>query len=427
MRLISTALSFFRSSRLAAKQAQSLLLIATLAAVAVPAQAADRFRLDLDNMRIRGSEGEQTINLRKLLREQHGDFDAERFELRNVLVVGKSRKNNGQIKLTVNDIDGAPTAVAGTPDRFNDNAGETFGRYELQPANPAASNGRWLLKAEGGLKLRRVLLWVNDCAQGDCVAQTQPTTRKLSFNDTVYRLAKSKDAEQIGLRAELKKAYGIELNDAELKNVQLISKTRQGQTGRALLINGEDVVRRMDLPGGPGQFKGTDPASYRSTNIEPRLQNRKNRNDTRGRWILQLQGANIKVKEILVTTIDRAYWRPGQPSAASSSNTSTDAAPRNLCTAGNCPSGSTVVKSASGPRSCYASSDGRQIDRREGAMVKWREGCVDGTCKSRTETCFESRTCLCANGRWRRLSLRFCDQKDALQQRHLRNELTSQV
>jgi len=247
--------------------------------------------------------------------------------------------------------------------------------------------------AEGGLKLRRAVLWVNDCAQGDCVSQNQPTTRKLSFNDTVYRLAKNKETQRIRLRSELKKAYGIELNDAELKNVQIISKTREGQKGRALLINGEDVVKRVDLPGGTGQFKGTDPASYGSTDIVPRLENRKNRNDTRGFWILELKGANIKVKEILVTTIDRKYWRPGQDSAAS-----TDAAPRNLCTAGNCPSGSTVVKNASGPRSCYASSDGRQIDRRDGARVKWREGCADGTCKSRTETCFESRTCIGADG-----------------------------
>jgi len=61
-------------------------------------KAADRFRLELNDLRIEGGTGEQTINLRKLLREQHGDFVADRFELRNVRVVAKSRKNNGSAR-----------------------------------------------------------------------------------------------------------------------------------------------------------------------------------------------------------------------------------------------------------------------------------------------------------------------------------------
>ncbi len=367
-----------------------LALVVALAAVAMPAHAVERFTLEMNNLRIKNAEGEKRFNLKALLKQQHGAFDDERFELRTVRVVAKSRINNAQVRLSVNDIDSAPVDVAGTKEKFGDPARSTFGRYELEPANPAATDGKWWLSAKGALRIDRIVLFVNDCGLGECVAQTQPTTRKLSFNDAIYRLANKDGTHTIKLRNELKNAYGVSLADAHLKSIEIVSKTKENQTGRAILTIGEQVAQRVDLPAGPGAFKSNDPASYGSTLIEPRFQT----SGEGGRWVLELRKANIRVREILVTTIDRAYWRPGKQ-AASASGTAT---PRALCNADNCPQGSKVTKSATGPRSCYASSDGRQIDRRNGAVVTWREGCADGTCQSRNETCFESRTCLCANG-----------------------------
>lgn len=368
----------------------SVALLVAVAAVAAPAQAAERFNLDMNNLRIKNAEGEKRYNLRAMLKQQHGAFDSERFELRTVRVVAKSRINNAQIRLSINDLDTAPVNVAGTKEKFGDNERSTFGRYELEPANPAATDGKWWLKAQGALRIDRVVLFLNDCGLGECIAQTQATTRKLSFNDTIYRLAKKDGTHTIRLRNELKNAYGVSLADAHLKSVEIISKTKEDQMGRAILILGDQVAQRVDLPAGPGAFKSNDPGSYGRTMIEPRFQT----SGEGGRWVLELRKANIRVREILVTTIDRAYWRPGNQ-AASAAGTAT---PRALCTADNCPKGPAVTKSATGPRSCYASSDGRQIDRRNGAVVSWREGCADGSCQSRNETCFESRTCLCANG-----------------------------
>ncbi|MDD0852620.1 hypothetical protein HBN50_05905 [Halobacteriovorax sp. GB3] len=136
-------------------------LLAGLLLSALGTQAAvQRIQLPLQDEHLRG---ESTIKLKQLLKAQTGKT-AKGLELLRVAIVAKSKKGHGKVHLTVGQDDSLKEIIDGRPYDFDDSHRSTFSRIVLR--NPAlSSQGVWQLKLKGNIKVRKVVLIVDEKRQ----------------------------------------------------------------------------------------------------------------------------------------------------------------------------------------------------------------------------------------------------------------------
>jgi hypothetical protein len=250
----------------------------------------------------------------------------------------------------------------------------------------------------GNHKLRFVKATLRDCWQGQCARRGRndrgrDVVRVLELNDQEFRAGK--DGETIYLQRMLADKYpNIDLDDYTLKAVQVDAKSRRGGGSVALRL-GDVTTEPSNIGGSEDKFSSNDPSTFYRLAF-----NRPAGADSERVWQLLLKG-RLKVRNIVVV------MAPTQGRDAAGGGSRNDSSKQNnkkkmtKCTGNNCGKGREVIARASGQRSCYTAGDGRYVDKRDNATVAFRNGCRNGACQEQRERCYESRTCVCADGEGR--------------------------
>lgn len=384
----------------------ALALAAVLTMVTAPQlQAEERVIVPMDVTEINHSDDVQTIQLRNEIRKLRGEVDNERYELAYVSILAKSRNNNGRAWIGIDQIEGEVIKIDGSESVFKDESNESFNRVRVPIPSPKSMTGKWSLNLKGRLKIRRIIIGLNDCGKGECRVQQVETRRVIPLGDSEVRVPDSERV--IDLRRLVQNYDGeLQLNEASLVKVDLMIKMFERDGGIIRLAPHGQKVVQTSLTGNRNNYRNRGDETFTRIELEPRDASR-----TRGAWDLILRAGTFRLREIAVTTIDRAYWRAdGKPLAAAGEEEKKEAkkpvgkgknqqgARNNNCDRDKCRPSRRVQARATGALSCYASSDGRMIDRRDGAKMTIVQGCADGACMKSTETCWESRTCKCADG-----------------------------
>jgi|GEM_PF-3135780 len=376
-------------------------MLFTLSGTAV--QAEERIAIPIDHREITNDGDVETLQLRGMIKRMRGEVDRERYELAWVAVMAKSRRDNSRLWLGIDQVEGERVRLDGNVNDFDDRDIETYTRIRLPVPSPKDHSGHWALNIKGPVKLRRLIIGLNDCGKGECRVQQVETRRIIPLEDSEVRVPS--DSRVIDVRRLVERYDGnISLREASLVKVEVLTKIFERDGAVVRLDTENQKAVRTQMTGNRRNYRNPDADSFTLVELSPR-----DVSSTKGKWDLTLRKGTFRVREIAVTTVDRAFWRSNgaalpPPSEEEKKEDEEDGrdpkrqAKKNNCNRNNCKPSRKVKSRASGPRSCYASGDGRQIDRRDGATMSIVQGCSDGTCMKRSETCYESRTCKCADG-----------------------------
>ena len=112
----------------------------------------ERFELTFNRNRV--FRGQQTIFLKRRLREEYG-VNLNRFRIKAVVLVAKSRHGGGKAYLTVGDASSFEEIIDGRPHEFLRRGG--YSRVRLR--NPKRnSRGPWQLHLRGQIKIKKVIV-----------------------------------------------------------------------------------------------------------------------------------------------------------------------------------------------------------------------------------------------------------------------------
>lgn len=355
-----------------------ILLAAVFAGVS---HAREALVIDLGDERIKSRDRVETIDIKKQLRRAHGQINFDRLELNRIYLVAKSKSGRGQAWLSLRSSNTAVHPIGGERQYFNSSDPDTFDHVVIGPTHAVHGSEHWQLKVRGDLRIREIVIVMNDCAREECYTDDPDQgVVQLTLDYDDLEIKNYARASGILIQRELEKAYGrVDFDHLRLVNIALLAKSADGE-GQAWLVVGSQPTAAKTVRGRASRFESRDTETFDRVVFAP-----PNPGDTAGRWILMHRG-HFKVRKLTVEMIDcsKVECRSREYVAQ--------------CTAANCPKGTKVKGRAQGPRTCYTASDGRWIDKRNGALVSYIEGCKDGRCVQREEICYESRTCTCANG-----------------------------
>ncbi|MBT3236625.1 MAG: hypothetical protein HN353_11780 [Bdellovibrionales bacterium] len=138
----------------------------------------ERVQLSFGGQQFRG---QQTIKLRQKLRQQHGIVSQGR-QLVAAVVVGKSKHGMGTVKLKVGGALSYAQTLDGYPSEFN--RGGNFYRVRIQNPQSYNSQGVWQLKLKGNIKIKKVVLILEDNFVGGRRCSAEMQTRRGRTIDT---------------------------------------------------------------------------------------------------------------------------------------------------------------------------------------------------------------------------------------------------
>ncbi len=255
----------------------ALLAIGTTATVSTVSHAqrggdTERYVLDYDDVNLRG---ENTLALKRKLQRQHG-ISADRLQLQRVRLVAKSRHGQGEAKLVVGQNSTRWQTLDGTPSEFRSNRPATYDREIFQ--NPSRrSDGRWQIKLQGNIKVKRVVLVVK-----------KPNRAKKFTID--YYGDHLQGENTLFLKRALRDQHGITPADYKLIRVKLVAKSKHGAAQASLFANGSSTAFKT-IDGNPRAFRNNRFRTYHSIGFESPASR------DRGRWQIDLRG-NIKVHSV---------------------------------------------------------------------------------------------------------------------------------
>ena len=111
-----------------------------------------RFELDFNQHRV--FRGENTIGLRRMLRDQYG-INSKRFNLKKVVLVAKSARGRGLAYLTVGYFSSFEETINGNRYDFDSRGGFDRVRFRSPKRN---SRGPWQLHLRGKIKIKKIIL-----------------------------------------------------------------------------------------------------------------------------------------------------------------------------------------------------------------------------------------------------------------------------
>jgi hypothetical protein len=110
------------------------------------------FHLDYGGQHL---QGQNTLTLKNEMRNQYPGVRLQRFKLKKVVLVAKSKHGGGSAKLLVGGNSSYEKNVPGHPSEFFSNY--DFTRVPFR--NPSyASQGRWQIKLRGNIKVKKVIV-----------------------------------------------------------------------------------------------------------------------------------------------------------------------------------------------------------------------------------------------------------------------------
>jgi len=135
-----------------------ILLLVPISAAA----AAERYVLRFDDLQLQGYRHKPaTIFLKMALHQQYPSADLKELRLERVILVGKTKHGNGNVRLRVGNNSSQPYRVDGGPGAFWTSKRWSFDRVVME--NPSRrSQGPWQIDLRGNFVVRKVVLEVRN-------------------------------------------------------------------------------------------------------------------------------------------------------------------------------------------------------------------------------------------------------------------------
>ena len=245
---------------------------------AAPAFAGEFYVIDLEDAHMRSGQGQDTIKIKRMLRQQH-DINLQNAELLSVMMVAKTRKGQGKAHLLVGQNTSGKQVFGGTVATFKSTGEKTFDRHLfLNPKDN--SNGRWQMKLRGNFIVRQIVVEIG----------ALETDLRLDYSHSHMRSGQGQDT--LKLRAKAKNQHGIQTQDYELHGITLIAKTRKGQ-GKARLKVGGELSAAQVVDGTPSEFQDNSAWTYYKYEFD------NPKEDSNGAWQVKLKG-NFKIDEVIL-------------------------------------------------------------------------------------------------------------------------------
>ena len=272
----------------------SLTLIGLLlvgSASSVLAKRGDRFgRVDQSQSQVQrvviqmGSQhfrGQNTIFLKKEIKQQNTYLNLQNKQIEKVIVVAKSKHGQGHATLSIGGEYLGREVIDGSPYDFHNNDKYTFSRAVLEASNYGQEQGPWQIKLSGNIKVNKVVVFIKEKARRSRGVTLDMYGQHLKGLSTIF------------LKKELKNEFpGIDINQKKIKSIVLLVKTKQG-AGRVSLRVGDSVTMSETVHGNPYDFQSSRSYTYDKVELHNPSYS------SRGPWQVNLNG-NFKIEKIVV-------------------------------------------------------------------------------------------------------------------------------
>ncbi|MEM7645471.1 MAG: hypothetical protein AAF203_01065 [Pseudomonadota bacterium] len=238
--------------------------------------AGDFYVLEMDNIQMKAGQGDDTIRIKRLMRQQHSGVDVRSSDLLSVMMVAKTRRGRGSAQLVVGQGSSAAENFGGTPADFQSHGETTFDRHLF--VNKGDSAGKWQMKLKGNFIVSQIVVEIGDAGQ-DLV---------LNYNHVHMK----GQGNVLALKNKANQQHAMALGQYDLEAVTLVAKTRQGRGTAQLRVGGE--FSALETVGGqPGSFQNDSQWTYETITIEnPSL-------SSQGAWQIITNG-NFKVDQVVL-------------------------------------------------------------------------------------------------------------------------------
>jgi hypothetical protein len=102
--------------------------------------------------------GQNTLFLKRKIRQEYPNMDLSRFELKGVQMVAKSKHGGGKAKLVVGQNETYEQTVAGSPRGFHRDANHTYDSVSFENPSYYGSQGKWQIHLRGNFKVQSVII-----------------------------------------------------------------------------------------------------------------------------------------------------------------------------------------------------------------------------------------------------------------------------
>ncbi|MBD66301.1 MAG: hypothetical protein CME62_13910 [Halobacteriovoraceae bacterium] len=227
-------------------------------------------------------QGQSTIALKRLLKQQRPGLDVQAMDLQAVLLTAKSKAGNAQAVLQVGQRTSYPKTVMGNPRAFNRPGPRTFHTIRLQ--NPKLGDkGVWQIDMRGNIKVKDVTLIVKQAQIVQNVVINLPARNIMQGHS---KLALKRMIQQQNPR--------MNLNGADLVKVTLMAKSKMGRA-QATLVTGYNSSYPATIPGLPRTFNSNGPRTFFPVTLIPS----RYANDM-GKWQVEING-QVKITQVIIT------------------------------------------------------------------------------------------------------------------------------
>jgi len=236
-----------------------------------PGMRAERKILNYAGQQFRG---QNTLFLKRALKNQFPGINLRNKKLGKVIVMAKSEHGRGQAFLVVGQQSSYSQQIPGNPYNFQDYAPYTYTRMQFPVQG--ASQGKWQIKLQGNIKIQNVIVQF----------------KGQNNNIKLYVDQHLRGQNVLPLKRMLRQQNPQAFNKLDsLKKITIVAKSKHGQ-GTATLKMGRDISRAKYIDGTPSDFH--TPAAYTFSKVSfqgPAY-------STSGVLQILLKG-NIKVKEVI--------------------------------------------------------------------------------------------------------------------------------
>ncbi|OUR99752.1 hypothetical protein A9Q84_01630 [Halobacteriovorax marinus] len=134
---------------------KALALVITTATLLTPSVSAvtQKFNFDLNAQH---SRGQQTLQLKKMIKNKYGRKALQGFKLKKVTISAKSKKGGADANLQVGYKETYPQTISGTPENFDSHSSGYSSLSFMAPRGSQRAQGQWKLHIKGNVKVDSV-------------------------------------------------------------------------------------------------------------------------------------------------------------------------------------------------------------------------------------------------------------------------------
>jgi hypothetical protein len=244
--------------------------------------AGEFFVIEMNDVQLKSSQGNDTIKLKQELRAQYPGLNLRKAQLLSVMVVAKSAAGKGRAQLIVGSDASAVQTVEGRRTLFQSSSEQSFDRVLFKAPKQQTQRQPWQMRLLGNFKVRQIVVEVD----------LNPRVRvALNYKDLHIRTGQGDDGT-LKLRAKAQQQQGIDSRNYKLLGAVVFAKSKRGGAKVHLKV-GQAATAAAKIKGNPGAFAGSADADYHQI----RLNNPKN--NSQGPWQVEVQG-NVKVQKVVL-------------------------------------------------------------------------------------------------------------------------------